>query len=149
MPLDTELDEEEEDQLSAEQRFRKAFNRLKDDKPKVLAKGTPVSQNNVAKEAGKDPSALRRSRFPSLIREIQTYIELYKNDRPSQRQKMLEQRRQRQEHRDRLKVVEAERDDAQSKLASANRRIIELHEELQMVRMQLDRVRPSPSTLPL
>ena len=63
-------------ELSAEQRFRQAFERLKANKPKVLEVGTPVSQNNVAKEAGCDPSALRKSRFPALVREIQAYLEL-------------------------------------------------------------------------
>lgn len=146
MPSDTEINENE---LSAEERFRNAFNRLKNNEPKVLAKGTPVSQNNVAKEARKESSALRKDRFPSLIREIQAYVEIHKNERPSKRQKRLGERKKRQEHNIRLREVEDQRDDAQSKLASANRRIIELYEELQMVRMQYESLRPPPSPLPL
>ena len=62
----------------AELKFRDAFERLKQDKPDILAKGTPLSQNNVAKEAGVDPSALRRTRFPELVSEIQDWIEAHK-----------------------------------------------------------------------
>jgi len=56
---------------AAEANFRRAFERLKAGAPKVLPLGTPVSQNNVAKEAGCDSSALRKSRFPCLVAEIQ------------------------------------------------------------------------------
>lgn len=63
--------------LSAEQRFRLAFERLKANTPKLVEFGTLVTQNNVAREAGCDPSALRKARFPALIREIQAYIELH------------------------------------------------------------------------
>ena len=59
---------------NAEQLFRKAFERLKNNKPKVLPRDTPVSQNNVAKEAGRDPSALKKDRYPILVLEIQAYI---------------------------------------------------------------------------
>ena len=44
---------------SAADQYRDAFERLKLNRPQLLPKGTPVTQNNVAKEAGSDPSALR------------------------------------------------------------------------------------------
>lgn len=50
--------------LTAEQRFRLAFERLKANKPNVLNPGSVVSQNNVAREAKCDPSALRKSESP-------------------------------------------------------------------------------------
>lgn len=134
-------------QLTAEQRFRQAFERLKAGEPKVLPEGTPISQNNIAKEAGCDPSALRKSRFPSLIREIQTYIELHQEAPSSQRQELLKQREKRRNQRGRLNDVEVQRDFAQSQLASANRRIIELTEELKLIRMQLEELRPPPVPL--
>ncbi len=59
---------------SAETLFREAFERLKSNQPEVLHTNTPVSQNSVAKEARRDPSALKKSRFPSLILEIQEYV---------------------------------------------------------------------------
>jgi len=43
--------------------------------PKILPKGSKVSQNNVAREAGCTPSALRKERFPNLIERIKTFIE--------------------------------------------------------------------------
>lgn len=137
----------EADQLTAKDRFRQAFERLKVDKPAILKPGTPVSQNNVAKEAGCDPSALRKSRFPSLIREIQAYVELHGNLRPSKRQVEIKKRKARQEQKHRLDDVVAERDSAQSQMVSANRRIVELTEELKLLRMQLDQLRPPPEPL--
>lgn len=136
-----------ETELTAEQRFRQAFERLKVDRPEVLVPGTSVSQNNVAKEAGCDPSALRKSRFPSLIREIQAYVEIHVDERPSKRQLAIKQRKARREQSDHLKDVIAQRDFAQSQLASAIRRIVELNDELRHARLQLDELRPPPRPL--
>lgn len=59
---------------NAELGFRAAFERLKAGNTLILPLGSPVSQNNIAKEAGKDPSALRKSRYPVLIAEIQAWV---------------------------------------------------------------------------
>lgn len=78
---------------TAEANFREAFERLISGAPKILSAGAQVSQNNVAKEAGCDPSALRKSRFPSLVAEIQSYVAAHGGERPeSERQKLLKQR---------------------------------------------------------
>lgn len=140
MPLEAE-------QSTAEQRFRQAFERLKADEPKVLRSGSLVSQNNVAKEAGCDPSALRKTRFPSLIREIQAYVEIRQQAQPSKRQQQIKQRKSKAESKNRLKEVAAQRDNAQSQLASAHRRIVELSEELKLLRARLDELRPTQSAL--
>jgi len=132
---------------SAEQRFRQAFERLKANDPTVLAPGTPVSQNNVAKEAGCDPSALRKARFPSLVREIQAYVELNQAQTPSKRQVALKQSASKQKQRDRLAEVTQQRDIAQSQIANANRRVIELSEEVRMLRLKLDELQPPPSPI--
>ena len=58
----------------AERAFREAFERLKGGLPEVLPHGARVSQNNVAKEAGRDPSALKKDRFPELVRDIQEWV---------------------------------------------------------------------------
>ena len=60
--------------MSAVEQYNAAFERLKHNRPERLPKGALVSQNNVAKEAGSDPSALKKSRFPLLIAEIQKYV---------------------------------------------------------------------------
>lgn len=133
--------------LTAEQRFRQAFERLKADKPNVVSVGTQVSQNNVAKEAGCDPSALRKSRFPSLVREIQAYVEINEQERPSQRKDNIKRRAARSELVDRLKQVSAQRDFAQSQLLSTQQRVVELMSELRVAREQLESLRPSAIVL--
>lgn len=137
----------EANSLTAEQRFRQAFERLKADKPNVVSAGTQVSQNNVAKEAGCDPSALRKTRFPSLVREIQAYVEINEQERPSKRKEKIKRREARLELVDRLKQVSAQRDFAQSQLVSAQRKIVELRSELRVARAQLDSVRLSAAVL--
>ncbi len=67
--------------MSAGEQYRAAFERLKSNKPERLPKGTPVSQNNVAKEAGSDPSALKKL-VSLLIAEIQKYVEGHAEQRP-------------------------------------------------------------------
>lgn len=64
---------------TAEERFRDAFHRLRDGRPRVLEPGTRVTQNNVAREAGCDPSALKKSRFPTLVAEIQAIASRYQD----------------------------------------------------------------------
>ena len=59
---------------SEEQEFRDAFDRLKKGKTIRLPLGAAVTQNNVAREAGRDPSALKKDRYPLLILEVQAYI---------------------------------------------------------------------------
>ena len=54
--------------------IREAFERLKTNSPINVPKGTKVSQNNVAKEASKHPTALKKDRFPLLVLEIQDYL---------------------------------------------------------------------------
>lgn len=127
--------------LSAEDRFRQAFERLKAGEPKLLKVGTPVTQNNVAREAGCDPSALKKARFPALIRQIQAYIELHQGDHPSTSKK-TKKRAANRTMQERLDDAIRQRDQAQSILASANIRIIELSEEVQSLQRQLDDIRP-------
>lgn len=122
---------------SAEDRFRQAFDRLKAGKPNLLAPRAPVTQNNVAREAGCDPSALKKSRFPVLIHQIQAYIELHPEDhRPSD--KKAKRRAANRSIQKRLDDTIRQRDQAQSILASANIRILELSEEVQSLKQQLD-----------
>jgi len=58
----------------AEKEFRDAFDRLKRGRPERSPSRTIVSQNSVAKEVGRDPSALRKSRYPDLVRDIQAWV---------------------------------------------------------------------------
>lgn len=132
MPYDTQ------EPLSAEQRFRHAFERLKANTPRVLQRGTPVTQNNVAREAGCDPSALRKSRFPMLVREIQAYLELNQDAMESGRHIRLKNRQANRTKAEKLKDVIRQRDAAQSTLTSANERIVELSAKVRSLEMRLD-----------
>jgi hypothetical protein len=123
----------------AELKFREAFERLKAGKPDLLPKGTPLSQNNVAKEAGVDPSALRRARFPELVADIQAWIETHKGESPqkSPRQMMLAQRSRNRDLQEQNQALKEQRDNALSQLLDAQARILELTLENQRLRAQL------------
>jgi hypothetical protein len=92
-----------------------------------IPKGTAISQNNVAKEAGCDPSALKKSRFPSLIADIQRHVTEHTGDRPlSPRQTLQAQRRRDRNLRDRIEEISQQRDEVTSLLNEANTKILEL-----------------------
>lgn len=133
--------------LSAEQRYRDAFERLKAGRPDRLPAGSAVSQNNVAKEAGVDPTALRKARFPSLVKDIQSYVAAQDRAPPSKRQQLLEQRNVRVEETAREQVLKAQRDDAHSRLMSCQRAVLELLEENRLLRERLAEL--SAPVLPL
>ena len=134
--------------VSAEGRFRLAFERLKAGKPSVLPKGATVSQNNVAREAGcADPGALKKSRYPELIREIQAYVELHPVEEDSVRKESKDRRNARRSLQEELVEARQQRDMAQSVLVSADRRIIELTERNRDLQQELDRLKPPPAPL--
>lgn len=111
-------------QSAAESKFREAFSRLKNEAPERLPKGTSVSQNNVAKEAGCDPSALRKSRFPGLVADIQSYIaEKAVGQKPSDRQRLLKDRQKSRSAVEINRDLKAQRDATASLLLDANSQI--------------------------
>ena len=119
----------------AELQFYEAIIRLKNNKPNILPKGTKVSQNNVAKEAGVDPSALRKSRYPNLISEIQEWM-----DQNPQNANVSKKKNEKSRSIDkistlnnRIDVLTQERDDAVSKLLEAQLTIIELSLQLEKI----------------
>lgn len=136
--------------LSAEQRFRNAFERLKLGVPQVLPKGSQVSQNNVAKEAQCDPSALRKSRFPLLVLAIQEWIEAHKGEQqPSERQRLLKHRRKNRDTRETIADFKKQRDAAVGLLADADLRIVELTEKVSALQVRLDQIQPAAKVLNL
>lgn len=110
----------------AELQFYEAFIRLKENKPVNVTKGTSVTQNNVAKEAGVDPSALRKSRYPELIKEIQAWIESNDQKEISKKQARKKSNSKVIELQQKIEIVVAQRDQATSKLLAAQLKIIEL-----------------------
>lgn len=115
----------------AEAAFRSAFSRLKLDEPVILPKGSAVSQNNVAREAGLDPSALKKARFPSLVAEIQNWS----SNRPSptkasSRQMIKSQKNRNHQLLQKIELLKIQRDKALSLLAEADAYILELNQKL-------------------
>lgn len=135
---------------SAEERFRQAFARLKEGRPNTLSAGALVSQNNVAKESGCDPSALRKSRYPELINEIQAYIDAHKDERPtSNRQEILKKRRKNRSIRQSKIDSDRQRDQLASQLLCANAQIVELSRKLADANTKLESLMPSAQLLSL
>jgi hypothetical protein len=132
---------------TAEQRLRSAFERLKASKPIRVEPGTVISQNNVAREAGVDPSALRKSRYPGLIREIQAYAEITAHREESAREKGRQRARERISLDERMKELIKQRDVAQAQLLSAHRIIIELTDENARITKRLEMLEPPPVRL--
>ena len=143
--------EKQHDQtLTAEQRFREAFERLKLGVPQVLPKGTRVSQNNVAKEANCDPSALRKARYPLLVIAIQEWVDSQKSEQPSlARQNLLKQRKKKRDTRKTMADFKKQRDQAIGLLADADLRILELSEKVADLQAKLDEIKPSAKVLNL
>lgn len=123
----------------AEIRFLEAFERLKIGKTELLPKGTPVTQNNVAKEAGVNPSALRRSRYPDLVDKIQSWIDENKDNSSQQstRQKSLAKTAKNRSLKQQLDDIKMQNDIALSKLMEAERMIIELTLENERLKSRL------------
>jgi len=137
------------EKLTAEQRFREAFGRLKSGGPMILPKGSIVSQNNVAREAGCDPSALKKNRYPELIAEIQIYSQENTSYPPiSKKQSNAKRRQQNRDLRDDLALIKIERDEALSLLVEADNKIFDLTMENQRLKAQLPRSIVTPIRLP-
>lgn len=129
----------------AEKAFRAAFERLKCGKPDRLPKGTLVSQNNVAREAGCDSTALRKARFPSLVAEIQQWIADHPSGAPpSQRQKLLAQRGKNRSQKEKAEAMKLQRDRALSLLGEADAKILDLTIEITRLRAQVPPTNVAP-----
>lgn len=124
--------------LTAVDQYRAAFERLKANNPERLPKGSLVSQNNVAKEAGTDPSSLKKSRFPLLISEIQSYVKEKSFNRPlSVRQIRLHARAKNKKLHDRILQLVEQRDHLVSLLCEADAKILELYDRVLELERQL------------
>jgi len=132
---------------TAEERFRAAFERLKIDTPIVLAKGTPVSQNNVAKEAGTDPTALRKARYPALIRDIQAWVETAALQQTKSKKRQARQNRNKESLMEMVETLTRQRDQAQSEALSLYRLVLELSVEKAKLQSRLDELLPPPTPL--
>ena len=116
--------------MSAENKFREAFQRLKQNHPITVVKGTPISQNNVAREAGLDPSALKKARFQSLVDEIQQWFRDHENLQKSPPFKpAAAQRKINRGLKNTIKDLKLQRDQAIGLLLDADKLILKLTNE--------------------
>lgn len=142
MPILTKINK------NAEECFRDAFERLKLNVPEILPKGTRVSQNNVAKEAGRDTSALRKARYPLLVMEIQNYVDTHKSEElASGRQKLLKRKQKNRDAKELIADLKCQRDKAVDRIIYANLRILELSETVDDLRAKLEAFQPSATLL--
>lgn len=123
--------------IGAEGRLRAAFERLKLGTTEALPKGASVTQNNVAREAGLDPSALRKSRFPALVSEIQRHVYDSLPFVTSSAAVTKETRRKNRSLRDRADAFKRQRDIALSMLVQADAKILGLSAEVRELRARL------------
>lgn len=111
---------------SGEAAYREAFHRLVANAPVRLPVGSLVTQNNVAREAGCDPSALRKSRYPALIREIQDWLEAHKSPRSTEPWDGSKSGANRLDLKQQIAKLTAQRDTLASQLVHADAKILEL-----------------------
>ncbi len=115
---------------TAEHRYRMAFDRLKAGRPEVLPVGSPVTQNNVAREAGKkDPSCFKSNRYPILVAEIQSYVRA-QNDSQQIKCKQAKKSANKRSLKKQLQDCKAERDKLQSLVASYEDLVQQLEAEI-------------------
>ncbi len=116
---------------TAEQLFREAFERLKNNKTEVMPEETRITQNNVAREAGRDPSALKKDRYPFLVLEIQAYIKL-KCERSVSNKRTNDNRSR--TFKKKLKDCQKQRDKLSSIVAAQNTYIEDLLDEVETLK---------------
>ena len=101
-----------------------------------------MSQNNVAKEAGTDPTALKKARHPALVREIQAQLEIAGHEVAAQKVRRLRNRQRREDLATKSKRFQAQRDHAQAQLVSAQRRVLALLHENTAMKVRLAALLP-------
>ncbi|MEC4338616.1 hypothetical protein VPH13_07785 [Stenotrophomonas pavanii] len=119
---------------NAEIAFIQAFERLKSGSPVKCSIGTPVSQANVAREAGVTPSALRKSRFPQVVSMIQQWIDANElPDRPAAGSTILQRQKARSLRR-RIEDLTKQRDMMAKLLLEADAQVLHLTLECERLR---------------
>ena len=124
----------------AEILFREAFERLKANAPINVSQKTKISQNNVAKDSGKHPTALKKERYPSLVLEIQDHLKQQGIDSDIiEKKKLLRKQRTLKE---RLDDSKNQRDKLSSICEAQAQMIEDLHDELNRIKSGLCEILP-------
>ncbi|QXI32034.1 hypothetical protein [Pseudomonas promysalinigenes] len=114
---------------SAEAEYRKAFRRIVEGKAVRVEKGSKPTLANIAREVGRDPSALKKSRYPTFVAEVEAYVEscgsvLEPRDRSLSTQ-LASARAENKALRQRCAILTDERDAAQSKVLNLQMSLVE------------------------
>lgn len=128
--MKSSLDNDNELYVSTTERmYWEAFDRLKSSSPIRLPAGSEVTQNNVAREAGNDPSALKKKRYARLVASIQQWLK----DHPSEVARTNERLSRANAKIDalnrKIELLTRQRDAALSQLLSAESQLVSLLSE--------------------
>lgn len=110
--------------MSAEERYRDAFERLKLGRAKNVPTCTIVSLASVAREAGSEPSALKRSRYPLLAEEILDWSIRSRKSTVGCETKLSASRKKIQRLEAKLREVQEQRDRAVNLLLAAEQKLL-------------------------
>lgn len=114
--------------MSAKNQFEEAYKRLISGKGKIVKSGEPINISNVAKEAGRQRSALRAGRgFDDLIERIRNHTSNSEKKRTSNKQSRIERRIE----NDDARILKLETEN--SKLKSQNLSLLLKVYQLQML----------------
>lgn len=119
---------------SAEHEFRSAFKRIIEGKTIRIPKGSPPTLANIAREAGRDPSALKKSRYPTFIAEVEEYnnapsVTVNKTDRSLTAQ-LAAARAENRSLREECSNLCQERDAAQTKILNLQQALVAMNLQL-------------------
>lgn len=120
---------------SAEVEYRKAFKRIIEGKAVRVDKTASPTLANIAREAGKDPSALKKSRYPGFIGEVESFNEIASSVREEADRSLTAQLKSARQENKRLRedyeLLIVERDQSHSRVLNLQQAIVELSFEIE------------------
>lgn len=99
------------------------------------------------REAGTDPSALRKARYPALIRDIQAWVETAALQQTKSKQRQARQNRNKESLMETVETLTRQRDQAQSEALSLHRLVLEISVANVKLQSRLDDLLPPPTPL--
>lgn len=120
---------------SAEVEYRKAFNRIIEGKAVRVGKTASPTLANIAREAGKDPSALKKSRYPGFIGEVEAFNQVSSSVKDETDRSLTAQlksaRQENKRLREEYELLSIERDLSHSRVLNLQQAIVELSFEIE------------------
>jgi hypothetical protein len=110
-----------------------------------LPKGAPVTQNNVARESGREPSALKKKRYPELVLEIQRWVDEHALETPPSKNAAVDSARRRNRVLvEGKQIMQVQFDAMAAELLAARSMVLESRQTIERLEAQLgmDKVVP-------